>query len=152
MPELSERYTLTLTAVRTVSTDVSPTGHALLSNTNTMATITIAASNSPHGVIEFQQGVIMLNITETTTTQLTIIREFGTIGEFVCTECVCVAVCKCFHHAMCVLSTRPSCYIAVALFTVPVCYVSGVCMYSNNVCIGLHGGEGEEAQECILCM
>ena len=89
MPELSERYTLTLTGVRTVSTDVSPTGYALLSNTNTMATITIAASNSPHGVIEFLQSATVLNISETTATQLTIIREFGTIGELPVSKCAC---------------------------------------------------------------
>lgn len=135
MPELSERYTLTLTAARTVSTDVSPTGHALLSDTNTMATITIAASNSPHGVIEFQQGVVMLNITETTTTQLTIIREFGTIGEFVCTECVCVAVCKCFHHTMCVLSTRPSCYIKQWLCLLFQCIMFLVCVCIATMCV-----------------
>lgn len=89
MPELSERYTLTLTGVRTVSADVSPTGYALLSNTNTMATITIAASNSPHGVIEFLQSATVLNISETTATQLTIIREFGTIGELPVSKCAC---------------------------------------------------------------
>lgn len=98
MPELSERYTLTLTAVRTISADVSPNGYALLSDTNTMATITIAASNSPHGVIEFQQGATMLNISETTTTRLTIIREFGTIGEFL--------LCRILLHSLCIRTVQ----------------------------------------------
>ena len=113
MPELSERYTLTLTAVRTISTDVSPNGYALLSDTNTMATITIAASNSPHGVIEFQQGATLLNISETTTTRLTIIRAFGNIGEFTCTHtkstvnCTYVCVQYVPYAYVCICITLP---------------------------------------------
>ena len=81
MPELVELYVLSLTAVRTVSPDVAPSGQAILSDTDTMATITIEASNSPHGIVEFQMGSESVNVSEESSSELTIVREFGTFGE-----------------------------------------------------------------------
>ena len=43
------------------------------------ATITVRASDNPHGVVEFQ--VMSVSTDESSPAQLTIVRQFGTIGE-----------------------------------------------------------------------
>ncbi len=78
-PELEERYTLTLTSVTTISDDLAPSGHASLNPLATMATVTIQASNNPHGVVEFQSTSVRLN--EAGVMGVAIIRQFGAIGE-----------------------------------------------------------------------
>ena len=46
-----------------------------------MATITIQASDAPHGVVEFQTSSVFVSSGETTPTQLTLVRQFGSFGE-----------------------------------------------------------------------
>ena len=81
MPELSEVYTLSLTAVRTVSDDISQMGAAELDSQATMATLTVQASDSPHGVLEFQEASVRVESEESSPVTLTVVREFGAIGE-----------------------------------------------------------------------
>lgn len=81
-PELSEIYSLSLTAVRTVSNDVSQMGIAELNSLATMATLTVQASDNPHGVVEFQEASVQAQSEENSPIALTVVREFGTIGEW----------------------------------------------------------------------
>ena len=81
IPELSEEYTLSLTTVHTISDDISQMGFAVLNIEASMATITLSASDSPHGVVEFQQSSVRVQSEESSPSTLTIVREFGTIGE-----------------------------------------------------------------------
>ena len=78
-PEVEERYTLTLVAVETISDNVSPSGHAIFDPLATMATVTIQASNNPHGVIEFQSDTVRLE--EGGAEGVAIVRQFGAFGE-----------------------------------------------------------------------
>lgn len=81
-PELAERYTLTLDTVRTLSDSISSgSGAAILDPQASTATITIGASNNPHGQIDFQASSLFVTSDEGQMTQLTIIRQFGTFGE-----------------------------------------------------------------------
>ena len=43
------------------------------------ATITVRASDDPHGVVEFQ--AVSVSTDESSPARLTIVRQFGTIGE-----------------------------------------------------------------------
>ena len=82
-PELAERYTLTLFQVRTISDVISPgSGEATLDAQATTATITIRASNNPHGEVDFQDGSLFVTTEEGLAAQFTIIRQFGTFGMF----------------------------------------------------------------------
>ncbi len=78
-PEVEERFTLTLTSVDTLSDDVAPSGYAVLNPLATMATVTIRASNNPHGVVEFQSRSVRL--AEGGAMGVAIVRQFGAIGE-----------------------------------------------------------------------
>lgn len=80
-PELAEIYSLSITAVRTVSPDISQLGIAELDSQATMATITVEASDNPHGVVEFQSTSVAVESEESSPVTLTIVREFGTIGK-----------------------------------------------------------------------
>lgn len=81
IPEVSEPYTLNITSVETLSPDISPTGHAILDPLGAMATITIQASDNPHGVVEFQAASADVSSGESTPVELTLVREFGRIGK-----------------------------------------------------------------------
>lgn len=48
-----------------------------------MATITIRASNNPHGEVAFQDSSLSVSTQEGLTPQLTIVRQFGTFGEYI---------------------------------------------------------------------
>ena len=78
-PELEEVYSLSITAVRTISPDISQLGRAELDNRATMATITVQASDHPHGVVEFQSTSVESE--ESSPVSLTVVREFGSIGK-----------------------------------------------------------------------
>lgn len=81
-PELAERYTLTLTEVRTVSDRIaSGSGAATLDPQASTATITIRASNTPHGEVDFQDSSLFITTDEGLAPQFTIIRQFGTFGN-----------------------------------------------------------------------
>ena len=82
-PELEEEYTLSLTAVNTVSDDISQMGFAVFDTDATVATITLKASDHPHGVIEFQDMSVLAESEESSPVTLIVVREFGSIGEFV---------------------------------------------------------------------
>ena len=81
-PELVERYTLTLNAIWTHSNSISSgSGSATLDSQATTATITIRASDNPHGQMDFQASSLSITSEEGQTPQLTIIRQFGTFGK-----------------------------------------------------------------------
>lgn len=80
-PELAERYTLTLVEVRTISDTISSgSGAATLDPQASTATITIRASNNPHGEVAFQDSSLSVTAQEGESPQFTIIRQFGTFG------------------------------------------------------------------------
>ena len=78
-PELAEEYSLSLTSVQTFSDDISSMGRAELDPSATMATITLRASDNPHGVVEFQE--MTAETEESSSLFLTVVREFGAIGQ-----------------------------------------------------------------------
>ena len=80
-PETEERYTLNLVSISTLSDFISPSGAAVLDQQGTTSSITIRASNNPHGVIQFQQSSLSARSQDGMTVEFTIIREFGTFGE-----------------------------------------------------------------------
>ena len=82
IPELQEVYLLSITSLRTVSEDISQLGVAELDSQAAMATITVQASDSPHGVVEFQTNSVRVSSEESSLPLLTVVREFGTIGTF----------------------------------------------------------------------
>lgn len=79
-PETEERYTLNLVAIDTISDVISPSGVAVFDQQGTTSSITIRASNNPHGVVQFQQTSLSARSQEGMTIEFTIIREFGTFG------------------------------------------------------------------------
>ena len=79
-PEIEERYTLELTTITTISDVISPSGAADFNPQGTTSSITIRASNNPHGVVQFQQSSLTARSQDGMTVQFTIIREFGTFG------------------------------------------------------------------------
>jgi len=82
MPEISEPYTVNITSVETLSTDISSSdGAATLDQTSSTATITIRASNNPHGIVELQASSLDIITDESSTLELTLVRMFGTIGN-----------------------------------------------------------------------
>ena len=80
-PEIEERYTLELVTITTISDVISPSGAADFDMQGTTSSITIRASNNPHGVIQFQQSSLTARSQEGASVQFTIIREFGTFGK-----------------------------------------------------------------------
>ena len=80
-PEIEERYTLNLISIATVSDVISPSGAAVLDSQGTTSSITIRASNNPHGVVQFQESSLFANSQDGMTVQFTVIREFGSFGE-----------------------------------------------------------------------
>lgn len=91
-PELAERYTLSLDAIRTLSDSISSeSGAATLDPRASTATITIRASNNPHGQIDFQASSLSVASEEGLAAQLTIIRQYGTFGESLLSK-VCPSV------------------------------------------------------------
>lgn len=81
-PELEERFTLTLVAIRTISAAISPgSGAATLDLQASTADITIRASNNPHGQVDFQTASLSVTVEEGQTRELIIVRQFGMFGE-----------------------------------------------------------------------
>ncbi len=80
-PEISEPYTLTLTSVETLSSDISPSGHAVRNPQGLTAVVTIQANENPHGVVEFQAASANVSSSESVPVELTLVRKFGTIGR-----------------------------------------------------------------------
>lgn len=80
-PEIEERYTLELVSITTISDVISASGAADFDQQGTTSSITIRASNNPHGVIQFQQSSLTARSQDGMSVQFTIIREFGTFGK-----------------------------------------------------------------------
>ena len=92
-PELAEEYLLSLTAVETLSEDISELGRAQLDSDASMATISLRASDNPHGVVEFQELSVEAESSESSPVVLAIVREFGTIGKHFTLHSVCEVSC-----------------------------------------------------------
>lgn len=81
-PELAEPYILTLTEVRTLSDVISSgSGAATLDPQASTATITIRASNNPHGEVVFDGSSLLHSTQEGQRPGFTIVRQFGTFGK-----------------------------------------------------------------------
>jgi len=80
--EIAELYTVNIQSVETLSADIASSGAAILDQTSSTATVTIRASNNPHGIVEFQTSSLNVTTDESSMLDLTIIREFGLIGNF----------------------------------------------------------------------
>ncbi|XP_022110249.1 G-protein coupled receptor 98-like isoform X2 [Acanthaster planci] len=79
-PEVNEEFQIGLGNVRTIG--ISPTGAATLDPQGSTASITVQASDEPHGVFSFAQGSEVVSIAEgNTTVQLFVDRKFGSIGQ-----------------------------------------------------------------------
>ena len=68
--------------MRTVSDDISEMGIAEFDSLATVATLTVRASDNPHGVVEFQ--TVQAQSEESSPITLTVVREFGMIGRLYC--------------------------------------------------------------------
>ena len=68
-------------SVLTLSADIASTGAATIDQMSDTATVTIGASNNPHGIVELQMNSLNVTTDESTMLDLTIIREFGSIGN-----------------------------------------------------------------------
>lgn len=71
-------------SVQTLSVDIVGDGAATIDPMSNTATITIGASNNPHGIVEFQINSLDVTTDESMMLDLTIIREFGLIGNYLC--------------------------------------------------------------------
>lgn len=80
-PEITEPYIISIQSVQTLSADIASSGAAILDQTSSTATVTIRASNDPHGIVEFQMSSLNVTTDESSILDLTIIREFGSIGN-----------------------------------------------------------------------
>ena len=73
------------------------------------ATITVRASDNPHGVVEFQ--AVSVSTDESSPAQLTIVRQFGTIGEqtfhLLLFNILLPLLLSPVHHAFCLLLVCP---------------------------------------------
>ncbi|XP_071965307.1 adhesion G-protein coupled receptor V1-like isoform X2 [Antedon mediterranea] len=79
-PEVNEEFTIILSNVETEG--VSATGAAELDPQGSVASITISASDEPHGVFSFAQGSNEITVSEDQETlQLFVDRKFGNIGS-----------------------------------------------------------------------
>ena len=80
-PEINEEFQITLSNVQT--TGISPTGAATLDPQGSIASVTIQASDEPHGVFSFAQGSEVVMVAEgNMTVQLFVDRKFGSIGNY----------------------------------------------------------------------
>ncbi|XP_033109462.1 adhesion G-protein coupled receptor V1-like [Anneissia japonica] len=78
-PEVNEEFVIVLSGVETEG--VSSTGAAELDPQGSVASITISASDEPHGVFSFAQGSDEITVSEDQqTVQLFVDRKFGNIG------------------------------------------------------------------------
>ena len=78
LPEVAELFTLRLEQATPQTSNV---GEAVLDLLAVTATLTIRASDNPHGVVQFQPDSAVVSANEETSVSLTVIRTFGTIGE-----------------------------------------------------------------------
>ena len=80
MPETAEPFTLRLYNISTVG--VSLTGSARILTAESTASVTIKASNEPHGKVEFDSSSLKVTTSEgNRQVSLTVVRLFGSIGK-----------------------------------------------------------------------
>lgn len=95
LPELTEVTTVTLTAI--LENGVAEGGDlsrgAQISASQSQAVVTVAANDAPHGVITWTSTVAMVTEDEDVdnNVQLSLVREFGSIGAVVVTYSTSVA-------------------------------------------------------------
>ena len=86
-PELNEVTQVLLTAITEsgIAPGEDPTRGAELVPSQTLAVVTVQANDAPHGVIVWSPDVVMATEEEDVenTVQLTLIREFGSLGAIV---------------------------------------------------------------------
>lgn len=80
-PETYEVFLVHLNNLQTFG--IASAGHATFIQGTTTATISISASDRPHGVIELEAGSRMVTRNDEKNFTLTVSRLFGNIGKFV---------------------------------------------------------------------
>ena len=78
-PETSEVFVVQLSNIQTF--DVASTGKASFLPGKTAATISISASDRPHGVVELETGSRLVSRSDERNFTLTVARLFGNIGK-----------------------------------------------------------------------
>lgn len=79
-PETHEVFVVELSNIQTF--DIASTGEASFIPGKTTATISISASDRPHGVIELEAGSRMVSRSDEGNFTLTVSRLFGDIGKW----------------------------------------------------------------------
>ena len=80
--EIDEQFQVVLRDV--VTSGISRTGAAEINSRMRTATVTVAASNEPHGVFEFQQSSRQASFQESwNIAELSVARLFGNIGKII---------------------------------------------------------------------
>ena len=82
-PETYEVFVVHLNNLQTFG--IASAGHATFIQGKTTATISISASDRPHGVIQLEAGSRMVTRSDEKNFTLTVSRLFGNIGKFVYT-------------------------------------------------------------------
>ena len=79
MPEPDEVFKVKLTSITT--TGLSNSGAAILDKSASIATLSLGASDNPHGLVEFSLGESPYRVREDIGfLRLTIVRHFGKMG------------------------------------------------------------------------
>lgn len=81
-PETHEVFVVRLSNIQTFG--VASTGHASFFPGKTTATISISASDRPHGVVELESGSRRVTRQDEKNFTLTVSRLFGKIGMYFC--------------------------------------------------------------------
>ena len=79
-PETHEVFVVELSNIQTF--DIASTGQATFIPGKTTATVSISASDRPHGVIELEAGSRLVDRTDEKNFTLTVSRLFGNIGKW----------------------------------------------------------------------
>ena len=81
--QLADRYQITI-LVLLFFLGISSFGAAILNHQSSVASITVEASNNPHGIFSFASSSLDLEVTEDQTRErfLVVDRKFGSIGTF----------------------------------------------------------------------
>ena len=80
IPEPDEVFKVKLTSIET--TGLSQSGKAILDKSASIATLSLGASDNPHGLVEFSLGESPYRVRENVgQLQLTIVRHFGKMGK-----------------------------------------------------------------------
>ena len=75
--ELNETFTVQLTKVEAISTDV---GQPSIDGSASTARLTVQANDKPYGEVSFSEDSISVSVNEEGTNTVTIVRDFGSFG------------------------------------------------------------------------